>query len=148
LKVRVLKLGRIAHPEIKQLGEMFIKRTIPLARPVQVENVELKEDAAIDAFLAKPAGEHPLIALDEAGQEWTSVEFAGRLRNYFDDPGIKSLSFLIGAPHGLSQAQRLQAKAIWSLSKVTMTSDMAWLLLWEQIYRAINIHKGTGYHHA
>ena len=148
MKVRVIKLGRIAYPEIRQLGEMFIKRSAPLARPVQIESLELKEDASIEAVLEKPANNHPLIALDEGGREWSSVGLATHLRQMFDDPAIKSITFLVGAPHGLTEDQRLRAKAIWSLSKVTMTSDMAWLLLWEQIYRSLNIQKGTGYHHA
>ncbi len=148
MKVRVIKLGRIAYPEIKQLGDMFIKRSWPLARPVQIESLELKEDANVEAVLEKPACSHPLIALDEGGQEWTSLGLSDRLQQMFDDPAIKSISFLVGAPHGLTSEQRRLAKFIWSLSKVTMTSDMAWLLLCEQIYRSVNIQKGTGYHHA
>lgn len=147
MKVRVIKLGRIAYPEIKQLGDMFIKRSGPLARPIQVENFELKDDAQVEATLEKPAACHPVIALDEGGQQWTSQGLAQRLQQLFDDPAIKSVTFLIGAPHGLTSEQRRIAKFTWSLSQVTMTSDMAWLLLWEQIYRALNIQKGTGYHH-
>ena len=148
MKVRVIKLGRIAYPEIKDLGEMFIERCRPLARPIQVEHLELKEDANIGNLLEKPAGDHILIALDEGGQQWSSVEFAKKLQTYADNPAVKSITFLIGAPHGLTQAQRCLAKATWSLSQVTLTSDMAWMLLCEQIYRAFNILKGTGYHHA
>ena len=148
MKLRVIKMGRIAYPEIRQMGEMFIKRSGPLARPIQIEQVELKEDANLELHLEKPSSDHPVIALDEGGQQWTSVEFADKLRRQIDDPGVKSLTFLIGAPFGLTAEQRKLARQCWSLSKVTMTSDMAWLLLWEQIYRSLNIHKGTGYHHA
>ncbi len=31
--------------------------------------------------------------------------------------------------------------------KLTFTSDLAMLVLWEQMYRAQNIIAGTGYHH-
>jgi 23S rRNA (pseudouridine1915-N3)-methyltransferase len=148
VKIRVLKLGKIAYPEIRELGEMYIKRCAPLARPVQVDNFELKEDASIDGFLEKPAGEHLLIALDEGGKHWTSIEMAGKVQAFIDDPGIKSVSFLIGAPMGLTPGHRQLAKATLSFAKVTMTSDMAWLLLCEQLYRSFNILKGTGYHHA
>ena len=91
MKVRVIKLGRIAYPEIKGLGEMFVKRCGPLARPIQVEHLELKEDANVANLLEKPAGDHILIALDEGGQQWSSVEFAKKLQTYADNPAIKSI---------------------------------------------------------
>jgi len=147
LKIRVIKLGRIAYPEIRTLASMYAERLLPLARPMQIEGLELKDDGGLDRLLLKPASDHLLVALDERGQEWTSPQLAGQLQKYCDDPAIKSLTFLIGGPLGLTIAQRQQAQVTWCLSKATLTSDMAWLLLWEQLYRGVNILKGTSYHH-
>jgi 23S rRNA (pseudouridine1915-N3)-methyltransferase len=144
VKLRIIKIGRIAYPEIKSLASMYAERLTPFAK---VESHEIKDDLSLTRLLPKSPSEHPIIALDERGQQWTSRELAGRLRNFTDDPAIKSLSFLVGGPMGLSEEVRASARLKLSLSKATLTSDMAWLLLWEQLYRAYNILHGTGYHH-
>ncbi len=111
------------------------------------EKLELKDDADLSKYLLSPKSEHPIIALDERGQEWSSMQFSQVIVKLRDDPGIKSLTFVIGGPHGLTDEFRKDAKEVWRFSKLTFTSDLAWLLLWEQMYRAQNIIAGTGYHH-
>lgn len=113
----------------------------------KVEGLELRDEDTAARLLLKPASEHLLVALDERGREWTSMELAAELQRRADDPGIKSVTFLIGGPLGLSPALKEQAHVTWRLSRATFTSDLAWLLLWEQLYRAHSILKGTGYHH-
>jgi len=144
LKIRVIKVGRVAYPELRALAAMYAERLAPYAR---VESLEVKDEAALDRLLGKPSPDHQLIALDERGREWTSRQFASSLQSFTDDPGVKSLTFLIGGPMGLSPSWKTGAHALLSLSKATFTSDIAWLLIWEQLYRAFNILKGTGYHH-
>lgn len=111
------------------------------------EKFELKDAADLAKVILAPKSEHPIIALDERGQEWSSAQFSQVIVKLRDDPGIKSLTFVIGGPHGLSEEFRKDAKEVWRFSKLTFTSDLAWLLLWEQMYRAQNIIAGTGYHH-
>jgi 23S rRNA (pseudouridine1915-N3)-methyltransferase len=144
LKLRVIKIGRIAYPEIRALAAIYEERLAPMGR---VESVELKDDDALGRLLKPPKAEHPLIALDERGATWSSKEFANELRRRADDPGVKSLTFLVGGPLGLPDLARSEASALFSLSRATFTSDLAWLLLWEQLYRAHSILKGTAYHH-
>lgn len=144
MRVTVLKIGRVAYPEIRELAAMYEERLAPFAK---VENVEAKDEAAALKLIKRPTSEHALIALDERGRELTSVEFAASLRKFTDDPGIKSVTFLVGGPMGLPTEIKKEARLLLSLSKATFTSDLAWLFLWEQIYRGYNILKGTGYHH-
>jgi 23S rRNA (pseudouridine1915-N3)-methyltransferase len=134
--------------------DVYAKRLTAFAK---VENVELKEsaDKAAEARLVplvKDWGERGrgrlVVALDERGREWTSVELAAQLRGWQDDPGVKEVLLVIGGPMGLPALVRERADRTWALSKATLTSDMAWLLAWEQVYRAFNILAGTGYHHA
>jgi len=54
--------------------------------------------------------------------------------------------FVIGGAFGLSQAVLKKSNFIFSLSKLTFTHDMAQFILLEQIYRAIEIWKGSKYH--
>lgn len=144
MRVTVVKIGRVAYPEIKALAAMYEQRLVPFAK---VEGVEAKDLAQATKLLRRPFSEHPVIALDERGKELTSVAFAETLRRLSDDPGIKSVSFLVGGPMGLPAEIKREARLVLSLAKGTTTSDLAWLLLWEQLYRAYNILKGTDYHH-
>lgn len=144
MRLRVIKIGKVAYEEIRTLGAMYEQRLTPFAK---VENVEIKDEDQLPRLLSEPRCEHPVILMDERGKARTSQEFAQSLRKWTDDPQVKTLTFVIGGPMGASQALRAQASSTFSLSPATFTSDLAWLLLWEQIYRGYNILRGTGYHH-
>lgn len=60
-------------------------------------------------------------------------------------PGGSRLVFVIGGAEGLPSALK-EKKELWSLSKLTFTHQWARVLLTEQIYRATEIKKGSGYH--
>ena len=55
-------------------------------------------------------------------------------------------SFFIGGADGLPAELKADRSRLLSLSKLTFTHQMARLLLVEQIYRATEIRKGSGYH--
>lgn len=145
MKIEIVKIGRVAYPEIRSLVEVYKDRLAPFAK---VEDVEFKDEASFQksAFKKSDPG-RLLVALDERGQEWTSRQLSEQLRRWTDDPQVKTLTFFIGGPMGLDPALKKEARCNWALSKATFTSDMAWLLCWEQLYRAHTILKGTGYHH-
>ena len=147
MKLRVVKIGRIAYPEIRSLAEVYISRTPPLARPVVVESLEVKDEGALPRTLQLSEHSNMVVCIDEKGQPLTSPEMAARIQTFGADPAIKAVTLLIGGPMGLSRELRGTAKASWSLSRLTFTSDLAWLLVWEQLYRSFNIIKGTSYHH-
>lgn len=93
---------------------------------------------------AVPAGAH-LVALDPGGRALDSHGFAayiGRRR----DEAVKDLVFAIGGPLGLADEVRARARLVLSLSPMTLTHEMARLVLLEQIYRAETILRGEPYH--
>ena len=65
------------------------------------------------------------------------------------EEGGSRVTFIIGGadglPPALKQAAGQQASLI-SLGRLTYTHQMARLLLAEQIYRATEIRRGSGYH--
>jgi 23S rRNA (pseudouridine1915-N3)-methyltransferase len=144
VKLLVVKVGRVAYPEYRALVDVYAKRLKGFA---QIEGREVKTEAELLRIVREPAGEHPLVLLDEHGTQLTSPGLADRLRRYTDDPGVKSLTFVVGDPMGHSPELKKRAQMTWGLSAGTLTSDMAWLFCWEQLYRAYNIIKGTSYHH-
>ena len=93
-----------------------------------------------------PAGAE-LVALTRDGQITNSNELA----QYFEDlqlSGKAGAAFLIGGALGLSADAIRKAQRQLSLSAMTLTHEMARLLLTEQIYRAGTILRGEPYHKA
>ena len=85
-----------------------------------------------------------VFALDENGRNYTSRDFSKVIYNGFEEGG-SHVGFIIGGFSGLPLQIKNNFNLI-SLSKMTLTHQFARLLLLEQIYRATEIHKGSGYH--
>lgn len=98
------------------------------------------EGAAFARALDRERGA-AVIALSEEGREYTSMEFARKL-GALDRKAV----FLIGGPFGLAPEIRHRADELWSLSRLTFPHEIARLLLYEQLFRALNILHGGGYH--
>lgn len=152
MKLQVIRTGKVAQTGLTPMVSEYRKR---LNAFLKADEVELKADAGRDkrnstknsqAIYAPQPGEF-LILLDERGKQFNSQQFAKNLQSWIDDPRIKTLSFLIGPPYGFDDATRSAANETWSLSAMTIPSDFAWVLCWEQLYRAMTILKGMPYHH-
>lgn len=85
-----------------------------------------------------------VIALDERGVEWTSVQLADQMRGWQQDAA--SVALLVGGPDGLTDACRQRADSVWSLSRLTLPHGLVRVVLAEQIYRAWTILQGHPYH--
>ena len=96
------------------------------------------------ALAAKLSGRGLVAVLDERGKEMTSPEFARFLERAIDSGS--GVSFLMGGPEGLDPKLVALARARISLSRLTLTHEMARVVLMEQIYRAFSILRGTPYH--
>lgn len=139
------KQGKVVLPGIRELCQMYATR---LGRFHEVENIEQKSSQTKSGKTLKSAKPGTLtIALDEKGETWSSRDLAARLQTWVDDPRIKSVRFVVGDAHGLSPDVRKEADATWALSPLTLQGDLAWLVLWEQVYRAVTLNHGIPYHH-
>jgi 23S rRNA (pseudouridine1915-N3)-methyltransferase len=86
-------------------------------------------------------------ALTRDGQRWSSADLA----RYLDEmagQGKPGPAFVIGGALGLSEELLTSADRTLSLSPMTLTHELARLLLTEQIYRAGTILRGEPYHKA
>ena len=86
-----------------------------------------------------------VVILDEHGDHFRSVEFAGWLQKKQNT--ARRLVFVVGGPYGFSQAVYQRANEKISLSKMTFSHQMVRVIFTEQIYRACTIIKGEPYHH-
>ena len=81
-----------------------------------------------------------VVALCVEGKQKTSEEFAEILNT------SEPITFIIGGSHGLSDAVKAKAHVKLSFSKMTFPHRLFRVMLLEQIYRGVNILKGTAYH--
>lgn len=94
---------------------------------------------------AVPPGSY-LIALDERGREWSTVELAAQLTGWLQ--AGRDLSLLVGGPDGLAPACRDCAKQLWSLSRLTLPHPLVRIMVAEQLYRAWSLLHRHPYHRA
>ena len=156
MKVWLLAVGRPGALLSDAIAE-YEKRA---ARYWTFESVEVKEERAhkgldeeqirqaesVRLMERVPSGSE-VIALSRDGQPWSSTDLA----RYFDSlamSGKGGAAFLIGGALGLSADILRKANRQISLSAMTLTHEMARLLLTEQIYRAGTIARGEPYHKA
>jgi 23S rRNA (pseudouridine1915-N3)-methyltransferase len=63
----------------------------------------------------------------------------------WQDSGTKEVTFIVGGPNGVSTELSARASKRWSLSRLTLTHEMARVVLLEQLYRAYTIIHGLPY---
>jgi len=141
--IRIVAVGKIRDRRLADLVRDFGRRISAMA-PFEVVEVRdttpEKEAAAMVGQLGSPAGSGLVVALDEGGQEISSQGLARLLA------GHGQVAFLLGGPDGLGAAARQRADRTLRLSTLTLTHEMARLLLVEQIYRGLAILRNHPYH--
>ena len=85
-----------------------------------------------------------IVCLDEAGKVFSSVQFADWLAKK-ERQSPKGLCLVIGGAYGLPG--ELGDVDLISLSPLTMSHELASVVLCEQLYRAQCIRTGHPYHH-
>jgi 23S rRNA (pseudouridine1915-N3)-methyltransferase len=141
--IRVLAVGKLKDRRLAELIAEYARRIRPLA-PFELTEVRDGPPERVRRDLLGrlgPATGHGLvIALDERGEAVSSRELADLLGRH------GSLDFLVGSAEGLDSAVRERADRALRLSRLTLTHEMARLLLVEQIYRGLTILRGMPYH--
>ncbi len=145
MNIRIFAAGKPALQYAKSGIEEYLKR---LKRSAKVELTYVKagssEKVSTD-LLSRTEGSFR-IALDERGDQWTTADFVRRVNAWEVEPGLKSVSFLIGASDGHTEELRQRADETWALSSLTLQHELALVVLLEQVYRAYSIKRGEPYH--
>jgi len=121
--------------------EMIETADVKLSSSNNIAVVKQKEAEIIGRYLKNG---HYLIALDEKGKQYSSIDFAGFIDSY---RGVRNIDFVIGGVYGLSDGLRKSADLLLSFSKMTFTHRMIRMLLVEQLYRGFCILNGKKYHY-
>ena len=85
------------------------------------------------------------VALDERGEQLSSLEFAKRLEKW-RDAGRRECRFLIGAADGHSDTDRNDAELRLAFGRATWPHLLARAMLLEQLFRATSILANHPYH--
>lgn len=85
-----------------------------------------------------------IIALDERGKLFDSIEFAKYLES--TSLNFRNITFIIGGANGIDPTLRQKCHASISLSKMVFPHMLVRVIMLEQIYRAISILENHPYH--
>ena len=139
LKIKVYSIGKNKEEWLQQALNEYERR---LKATLSFEWILAKNDEQLKQFLEK---EENFICLDPQGKLYSSEEFSVFLTQAFRDYHSR-LSLVIGGAEGIPSALKAKAKSSISLSRMTFTHQITRLVLIEQIYRALEIAKGSAYH--
>ena len=156
MKLHLLCVGRLTLPYLNQACTEFagrLQRYLPLSiteikehktgrkqdlrRIIAAEGENLTQRIPADAFV---------IALDQSGKSLRSEQLADLMQEHMVG-GTALWVLVIGGPYGLSDSVRQRADLVLSLSAMTLTHQIARLILLEQLYRCCTIIRNEPYHH-
>ncbi len=147
--LRIISVGAIKIPHWKDASTHYTKR---LSAWCKVEKHMVKDgDSALpinqrklkegQKILTAINPKDHIICLDEGGKPFNSKQFAA----FLDE--CRSPCFIIGGAYGLDENVKKASKSCISLGPMTLTHELAHVVLLEQIYRAFTILHKIPYHH-
>jgi 23S rRNA (pseudouridine1915-N3)-methyltransferase len=147
MKLRFVWIGKTKRAPVRQLLQEYLDRVGKFVA-VEVSELRDRDDVGGDArriidkegedIISRTASAGYLVALDQRGREVDSIKLAEMIEKHRIS-GTKQITFVIGGHYGLSEAVRNRADFVLSLSRMTLTHDLARVLLIEQVYRAFTI---------
>jgi 23S rRNA (pseudouridine1915-N3)-methyltransferase len=151
MRFRFIWVGKTKNEHMRALVDDFVKRlerfvrcemTVlePSRAQVAIEGIEDESRRILSAL----RNDALTILLDVEGREWSSPALAAEVEKW-QNAGTKEVAFVIGGHNGVSGEVVERAQLRWSLSRLTLTHEMARVLLVEQLYRAYTIIHGWPY---
>lgn len=154
MKIKLLAVG---HKQPDWVNAAFADYSKRLPREWAFQLIDLKPEQRVGGRTASQAmaaekarifdalpKDTFLIALDERGAKWTSVELADALGRW--QSSGQDVAIVIGGADGLDPEVKQRAGQLLSLSPLTLPHGMVRVLLAEQLYRAWSIRAGHPYH--
>ena len=144
MKFRFVWVGKTKDKNWQALQAEYLQR---LSHFVKFEITELRDDTKeveSKRILEKLNQSQFVCLLDVKGRVVSSHELAGEIENW-QNRGLKEIVFVIGGAEGVASEVVERADNSLSLSFMTLTHEMARVVLVEQLYRAFTIIKGYPY---
>ena len=151
-RITLLTVGRLKESWARQAAELYIERLRPHlqlqvmelapSKGRQAAQQQIEESQRLLVMLEKMEGD--VIVLDERGKGITSQNFSTAIAAARDQG--TPLIFVLGGAYGLTDHVRSRGRLL-KLSDMTLPHELCRVLFLEQLYRAIEIGRGSGYHH-
>lgn len=151
-RVVLIAIGRLKEPWAKQAASQYVERIghgmkfemkeLPASR--ESDPLRQREDESRRMAEAAEKAGGAVFVLDETGERMTSLMFAKALQK-LEDSGTPA-TFLLGGAYGFSDDVK-RARKVIRLSDMTLPHELCRILFLEQLYRAREINRGSGYHH-
>jgi 23S rRNA (pseudouridine1915-N3)-methyltransferase len=147
VRIKIVWSGKTKEPAIQALTDEYLKR---IARYAQVDGRAVRDEAALlescgPGRTGKGAAKTTLAVLDSRGKEFSSEQFAKFFGDYQERNPLP-LVIAVGGADGFSAETKAAAQHVISLGKMTLSHELARVVLLEQVYRAFTILKGHPYH--
>jgi len=133
-------LGKTRRPEMRAILDDYVRR-ISRSCPIEINEVR-DADAAFKKLDADRAA--TAVLLDAGGRSIDSnalAKWLGELR----DRGSREIVFVCGDAGGFPESVRQRIPQKLSLSPMTLSHELARVVLAEQLYRAFAILSGSPY---
>ncbi len=150
MKMTLLTVGKLRTPWAKDACEQYLLRLGPSLAvrelsPSKARDSDRQRDEESVAVLAALEDVRGAVwILDEQGKDMTSVAFAKELGKLADRG--EPLTLVLGGAYGFTDAVR-SGRTLVRLSAMTLPHELCRVLALEQLYRAAEIRRGSGYHH-
>lgn len=153
MKLRIISVGHKMPSWVETACAEYTKR-MPREATVEIIDIKPEKRAAgnstenIQLIEAKrileAVGKDFCIALDERGQEVTTLQLADKFKDW--QASSRDVALIIGGADGLHTSVKQKADWLWGLSKLTLPHAMVRVLLAEQLYRAHSVITNHPYH--
>lgn len=137
--------GKIKSGPYSAIQDEYCKRITPTPKIYELGSKSSDSDEINRQILSKTDPRHPVIVLDERGQNISSEDFANLIEQ-FAITRSQPFQFIIGPSDGVNDQIRGRADKVISFGKMTWPHLLSRILLLEQIYRAQTILSGHPYH--
>ena len=142
--IKIISVGKIKNKnllsEIEELKKRLNRVEIIELKEIKDKNSNIVKSKEFELIKDHIDKSHLNFLLWEYGKTYSTMEFYNKIKKS-DSP----ISFLITGPYGPSEELKSLIQSHLSLSPLTMTHEMAQLVLVEQIYRIQMIEKGSDY---
>lgn len=158
LKINFIAVGTLSEGYWRDAAAEYAKR---LSASARVREVPIKEarlpknpspaeiaaalDTEADAILKELSPKSCTFALCIEGRQYSSEELAAVIDAKMTG-GCGEFNFIIGSSCGLSDRVKTAADVRLSMSKLTFPHQLARVMLYEAVYRCLEINRGSKYH--
>ena len=140
MRLQLLMIGKTRRPEMCAIIEDYVNR---IRRSCPIEILEVRDAEAAFKKIEADRSATPIL-LDAGGRIIDSnalAKWLGEMR----DRGTRQVIFICGNAGGFPESVRERVSQKLSLSAMTLSHELARVVLAEQLYRAFAILSGSPY---